>query len=354
MSVLGYGSHESDTTYGASSRAITNVENERREPLRPGDRVALRAPEEILATLDAHGALSGLPFMPEMLEYFGRTLTVWKRAHKICDTICPLGSRKMENCVYLDELRCGGASHGGCQAECRIYWKDEWLIKVNPGDELPAIRPESLGRLRAFVESQVRQPSRPDCFRCQATEARRASAKLPEWDLRQYRDEVTSGNATLTDLLQVARTAVPLELRRFAHFVLPAGARLLMRRWFRPHNLQTPKHAPPQPLNLQPGEWVEVRSPEEIQATLNARGANLGLVFAGAEMLPACGKRYRVRRRINRIIDEATGRMLEMKHDCIALEGMVCGGDRSVGRWLCHREIYAYWREAWLKRADPP
>ena len=67
-------------------------------------------------------------------------------------------------------------------------------------------------------------------------------------------------------------------------------------------------------------------------------------------MLPACGKRLRVRRRVNRIIDEGTGRMLSMKHDCIALEGFVCTGDRSVGRWFCAREIYPYWREAWLKR----
>ena len=79
---------------------------------------------------------------------------------------------------------------------------------------------------------------------------------------------------------------------------------------------------------------------------------NKGLLFAAAEMLPACGKRYRVRRRVEKIIDERTGRMLRMKHDCIVLDGFVCTGDRSHRRWFCAREIYPYWREAWLRRVE--
>jgi hypothetical protein len=70
-------------------------------------------------------------------------------------------------------------------------------------------------------------------------------------------------------------------------------------------------------------------------------------------MLPACGKTFRVRRRIERIIDEKTGRMLKMKNDCITLEGLVCNGERSPGRWFCPRGLYPYWREAWLKRVEP-
>ncbi len=100
-------------------------------------------------------------------------------------------------------------------------------------------------------------------------------------------------------------------------------------------------------LNLQPGELVEIRSKEEIMASLDANQRNRGLWF-DSEMLPYCGGIYRVLRRVNRIVDEKTGRMLTLKNPCIVLEGVVC---KSNFHRLCPREIYPYWRESWLKRA---
>src|SRR5205823_5514963 len=62
---------------------------ERRKHARPraGDWVEVKSAEEILATLDEQGRLDGLPFMPEMLQYCGKRLQVFKSAHKSCDTI---------------------------------------------------------------------------------------------------------------------------------------------------------------------------------------------------------------------------------------------------------------------------
>ena len=74
------------------------------------------------------------------------------------------------------------------------------------------------------------------------------------------------------------------------------------------------------------------------------------------EMVPYCGGRYRVKDRVERIIDEHTGQMIEIASDCLILDGVVCSGECSTGRWFCPREIYPYWREAWLRRvegADP-
>ena len=323
--------------------------------LRPGDQVALRPPEQILATLDAYGALEGLPFMPEMLQFCGKVFTVAKRAEKICDTICPVGSRRMESCVYLEGLRCDGAAHGGCQAECRIYWKEEWLTRLPTGTAAPEPDAASVAHLRATLQAQVRQPDQPEMFRCQATEARRATTALPDLDLRQYVREITSGNVSSAQLLRVALRAVPYELRRLVYSAMPSHLRPFARRVLALLRGAQPGSRPrPAPLNLEPGDWVEVRSAAEIRATLNVRGADRGLSFSAPEMLPACSKRFRVRRRVTRIIDEATGRMLSMKHDCIVLEGFVCTGHRSAGRWLCGREIYPYWREAWLKRVPNP
>jgi hypothetical protein len=112
----------------------------------------------------------------------------------------------------------------------------------------------------------------------------------------------------------------------------------------------TATKTPVEILNLQPGELVEVRSKEEIMATLDKDQRNRGLWF-DSEMLPYCGGIYRVLRRVHRIIDEKTGKLIDMKYPCIVLEGVVCKSDYHR---LCPRAIYPYWRENWLKRASAP
>jgi hypothetical protein len=49
-------------------------------------------------------------------------------------------------------------------------------------------------------------------------------------------------------------------------------------------------------LNLQPGEWVEVKSMQSIIETLDQRGYNRGLYFS-ADMRLWCGRRCRVKGR---------------------------------------------------------
>jgi hypothetical protein len=102
-------------------------------------------------------------------------------------------------------------------------------------------------------------------------------------------------------------------------------------------------------LDLQPAELVRVRSKEEIIATLDKNNRNRGLLF-DSEMLPYCGGIYRVLRRVNHIIDEKTGKMMDMKYPCIVLEGVFC---RSDYHRLCPKAIYSYWRENWLIRVSP-
>src|SRR5438046_10506914 len=95
--------------------------------MRAGDQVALRSPGEILATLDEQGSRDGLPFMPEMLGFFDRTFHVEAQVARACDTIGYSGVRKVRDTVILDDLRCDGTGHAGCQAQCRLYWKEAWL-----------------------------------------------------------------------------------------------------------------------------------------------------------------------------------------------------------------------------------
>ena len=80
---------------------------------------------------------------------------------------------------------------------------------------------------------------------------------------------------------------------------------------------------PTEDLDLQPGELVRVKSREEILATLDENLLNRGMGF-DAEMSRFCGRTAVVQARVDRCLDERTGRMLTMKNPCIILENTVC------------------------------
>jgi hypothetical protein len=322
--------------------------------LRPGDMVQVRSGEEILATLDGTGALDGVPFMPEMLQYVGRRFRVSKRAEKICDMIGPGGSRRMHDTVLLEDQRCDGTAHGGCEARCRIYWKEAWLTPVdtatglvNSGGAAPS--GTVFIPLSDLAHGTVR-PDRPhadtkpddDVYRCQATDAFIATEPLRVRQPGQYVREIRSGNVTIRRFLRVGVRAVWGSIGHRLGLKSPLPMKVAGKNAIKGDR-----------LDLQAGEWVQVKSPTEIGLTLNEAGANRGLVFT-AEMVPSCGRMFRVKERVSRIVDERTGKMLHFKNDCIVLEGAICTGDYAPGRWFCPRDSYPYWREAWLRRVDPP
>jgi hypothetical protein len=326
--------------------------------LKPGDVVEVRSPAEILSTLDSEASIDGMPFMGEMLQYAGRRFTVTHRVEKICDTASgnPPNSRRMYDTVLLDDLRCDGSAHGGCQAGCRIYWKESWLRRVDQ-DQRPA---DGGADARAQLEELATAggwTSRADngdgieIYRCQATEAVRASEQLGAFDLRQYARELASGNVGLQRFLRVSLRATSLLIGRKLR-LRGIARRLFGLLGLRRQPAQSAPVAAPVKLDLQPGEVVEVRPREEIARTLDANGKMRGLWYDPPEMGPYSGGRYRVKERVERIIDERTGEMIEIASDCLILDGVICTGDHSACRWFCPRGIYAYWREAWLHRVD--
>src|SRR5439155_7563217 len=106
--------------------------------LRVGQVVEVRPAAEILATLDDDAATGALPFMPEMLRFVGRRFTVSAHALKLCDTRSDgTGNRLFHDTVYLDDLRCDGSGHDGCQAGCRILWRTAWLRPVSDDEPAP-------------------------------------------------------------------------------------------------------------------------------------------------------------------------------------------------------------------------
>jgi hypothetical protein len=71
-------------------------------------------------------------------------------------------------------------------------------------------------------------------------------------------------------------------------------------------------------------------------------------------MVPFCGSEHRVLARVNKIINEKTGKMLRLKNDCIMLENVVCTACYAKHRRFCPRSIYPYWREVWMERIAEP
>jgi hypothetical protein len=98
-------------------------------------------------------------------------------------------------------------------------------------------------------------------------------------------------------------------------------------------------------LALQPGELVEVKSIDEILATLDRNRRHKGLLWMTG-MRQHCGKRYRVYRRVQRITLESNGELRNMKNT-VLLEGVMCDGREFGG---CDRSCFHFWREAWLRR----
>jgi hypothetical protein len=115
------------------------------------------------------------------------------------------------------------------------------------------------------------------------------------------------------------------------------------------HVRGTQEKTPTEFLGLQPGEMVEVKSLQEIVATLNKNGHNRGLHFS-PDQRPFCGGRYRVRSRADNFIAEGTG---EMKHfrNTVMLDDILC--DSSCFAFGgCYRADLLYWREIWLRRIE--
>ena len=100
-----------------------------------------------------------------------------------------------------------------------------------------------------------------------------------------------------------------------------------------------------------PNEWVEVRTALEIAATLDKDGALDGMPFM-PEMLPFCGKRFRVLRRAEKTCVELPGGSYAIRefinNDVVFLDGLRCAGSGHDG---CQRACLLFWKSAWLKPA---
>jgi hypothetical protein len=333
-----------------------------------GEILEVRSKEEILALLDKNGRTEGMPFMPEMLEHCGKRLRVSGSAHKSCDTVKNPGKGiSLPGGVHLEGSRCTGAGHGGCQAGCLIFWKEAWLKPVAGGrpSQLAAAKSEG-GCTEADVQNAAYgADSKPDSIRysCQATELPNCTTVLPYWDARQYVQDYLTGNASLWKIISSLiyagysvitqanrpKWGVPFRAVYDVYQSLRGGIAYPSR----PGKLADGTAGPLMALDLRPGEFVRVKTHQQILETLTVKNRHRGMGF-DAEIVPFCGKTYRVLRRIETFIDEHSGKIRHMKTPAVILENVWCGAHYAKTRLFCRRAIYIWFREAWLERVAEP
>lgn len=298
---------------------------------RPGDLVTVRSIREIASTLDGNGTLKALPFLPEMLKYCGRTFRVERSVGKLIQENSGSGLRRMKDVVVLNGPTCDGKSHNDCQRACSPLWKTAWLSPASENTGGP--HNDTATAADSVPEHAI--PGLPTGSICQVTELTKATTPLSYWHPLRFYLDLTSNTYSRGEYLRYVLGAI---YRKTLNRILAVPAN------------QKPAPKPSvtsESLDLRAGDLVEVKSAEEIRATLDERGKTRGLYFMPAQWA-YCGRRVRVLKVASQMMDEHTGEMVRLNR-AVLLEGTTCDGKDYGG---CQRGCLTFWKEAWLRRVE--
>lgn len=302
--------------------------------LKPNSLVRVKPLDQILNTLDNDGCLDGLPFMPEMVEYCGKTFRISLKVEKTCvDNPTMYMAEFINNDVYfMEDLRCSGLYHDGCQRACRIFWKESWLEPVLENEEKS--NSDNLVPNNQLIRKKLKTKKTEEIYFCQSTQLRNATKPLTiKEKILKLITDVKIGTYNLIEAIKLLLFPI---FRKIIKKIKDQHPRGILTK------------TPEETLNLQRGEIVEVRSFDEIVTTLDKHGKNKGLTFE-PDMKIFCGKQFKVRNRLDKMILERSGKMIDVKNSVI-LEGVTCECYFAFGG--CPRKEFQYWREIWLKRVN--
>ncbi len=299
-----------------------------------GDLVQIKSWNAIAATLNEHGRLAELPFMPEMLGMCGKRARVFRCAHRIFDYRKTRRMRHMDGAVLLIAAVCDGSNHGGCDAACHTIWNAQWLSRITAdetaADTALAPQPADPAHIAALHFG-----THPPRYACQLTQLHSASQPVADWSVANFLRPLVAGNvapaafaiACLTDWFNTVQ-----QMRGGHGF--PA---------FEAGGQSAPD--PEEPL-LEAGDQVVVRFSAEIRATLDGQLVHRGLGFE-LDMLKHCGHRYTVQSRIRRLIDIVSGEMRTMRTPAYLLRDVHFTGERQ---FFNAQYEPLFWRGVWLKK----
>jgi hypothetical protein len=101
-------------------------------------------------------------------------------------------------------------------------------------------------------------------------------------------------------------------------------------------------------VGLRAGDWVRVRSREEILSTLDRWKETKGCGFLDY-MWQYCGTVQRVLQPMERFLDERDYKVKKCK-GIVLLESVICHGTPVFGK--CDRCCHLFWREEWLEKVE--
>ncbi len=301
--------------------------------LKSGDLVRVKSMKDIIKTLDSNQCLDNLPFMPEMKKYSGKVFKVQHRIEKTCvgkqegESTMTTAEFINNDVVYLDGLRCDGDFHDNCQRSCMIFWKEAWLERVSS-------EKEAILNSDGFQFSTEIKNSDGKYF-CQSTQLTMATKTITKSQiLAKVFSDLNAGTFGILKALQL--------------MIMPVIRKVIKKIIKDQHPRGKLEKTPDEKLNLQPGEIIEIKSLKEIIATLDKDGKNKGLIFE-PDMREFCGKRFKVQSRLEKMILERNGKMVNVKNSVI-LDNITCNCFYAFGG--CPRKELQYWREIWLKRVE--
>ena len=224
------------------------------------------------------------------------------------------GMNRMEHAVHLEDVRCDGQGHGGCQAACLVYWKEAWLKRVERrGGQRERSGPAAA---TAWLQPAVADPGDPQGRRTADRVRSCSHARRPSCCARPRSGSRHGSSGSMSRTCGPPTPGFFTVLRSVAVGAFNEYQDLsvkLLPRWLRIHQGKrfpfldgTQRRTPTETLDLQPGELVRIKSKEEI-----VRDPGHGQPQPGHEAsTPRCSGTAAARRawsgRVERIIDEPT------------------------------------------------
>jgi hypothetical protein len=100
-------------------------------PLRPGQRVRVRTPEQIALTLDRNSKNKGLWFDADMLKHCGQVHRVLGRVERIIDVNSGRSIPMKTPCVALADVHYSGEFQWFGEQHDFLYWREAWLDLID-------------------------------------------------------------------------------------------------------------------------------------------------------------------------------------------------------------------------------
>lgn len=274
-----------------------------------------------------------------MIRYLGKQVRVKRWVNNVCfQQAGQVVFGELPDTVVLDTDRCDGQDFGGCQMACPLLWKTKWLANENTSKKENGLdrqlrsvsnHIDAEQELLKIAEANVQSKQGGENYCCQATQLHEIASPRSKTDFRQYKNEINLNRVAVSSMASSFCSGMLSRIKGTNKGVVGRLAK-----------------TPTVDLQLNLGEVVRVKSKLEIVATLDTHGKNRGLWFDPV-MLRYCGQTLKVSKRVNRIVDESSGRLVQMKTPSIVLDDLHC---QPSDRRFCSRLLHLFWREIWLER----